>query len=356
MSATTETAPAAQEFADRIFAGAIGAFETLSIHIGDRLGLYGALAEAGPLTAAELAARTGIDERYAREWLEQQAVAGILGVTDETEARFAMPAAHVAALCNPDSLLYSAPIARMLAAAAAHMPDLLAAYRTGGGVAWAALGDDARNAQGDLNRPWFEHRLATVLAEVPAVHDRLAREGALVADVGCGHGWSTIALARAYPQATVEGFDIDGPSIDAARRHGEGVPNVRFSETDGADAASSGPFDVAFVFEALHDMPHPIAVLAAIRASLAPDGVVVIMDEAVADRFAPNGDEVERIMYGYSLFVCLPDSMSTPGSAATGTMLRPATLERYAHAAGYGAVEVLPIEGFAAFRFTMLRP
>lgn len=342
----------ADAFLERVFAGAIGAVETLSIHVGDRLGWYRALHDAGPLTAVELAERTGTDARYAREWLEQQAIAGIL--TADDEPRFSLPAAHADALVDEGSLRYTAPIARMIAAAATQLPALLAAYRSGGGVSWADFGDDARDSQGDVNRPWFEQRLAPALASVDDVHARLSREGARIVDVGCGHGWSTIALARAYPGAKVVGLDVDAPSIAAATRHAEGVPNVSFREADGAGI--TGAFDVAFVFEALHDMPHPVEVLTAIRGSLTSSGVAVIMDEAVAERFAPPGDEIERMMYGYSLFICLPDSMSTPGSVATGTVMRPATLAAYAADAGFSSIEPLLIEGFAAFRFTLLRP
>jgi 2-polyprenyl-3-methyl-5-hydroxy-6-metoxy-1,4-benzoquinol methylase len=193
---------------------------------------------------------------------------------------------------------------------------------------------------------------------VPAVHDVLSRPDAGIADVACGHGWSTIALARAYPDAIVDGFDLDRPAIDSAREHAAGIENVTFSELRGEQLAEQGEerYDAAFVFEALHDMPDPIAVLTALRRALRPDGIAVVMDEAVAETFAAPGDEVERAMYGYSILMCLPDSLSTPGSIATGTVMRPATLERYARAAGFRATSVLPIEGFAAFRFYLLEP
>ncbi|MET0812118.1 MAG: methyltransferase domain-containing protein, partial [Microbacterium sp.] len=255
-------------------------------------------------------------------------------------------------LADPSSLVYSAPLARMVAAAAMRLPDLLAAYRTGGGVGWSEYGADAREAQGDVNRPWFERELGPALASVPRVHDVLSRPTARIADVGCGHGWSTIALARAYPDARVDGFDIDEPSIAAAREHAQGMDAVTFAVSAGEQIA--GSYDAAFVFEALHDMPDPVTVLAALHRVVKPDGVVVIMDEAVADAFAPNGDDIERVMYGYSLFICLPDSMSTPGSVATGTVMRPSTLERYARSSGFAGIEVLPIEGFSAFRFYAL--
>lgn len=355
--------PAAVDaFADRIFASALGAFETLAVNVGDRLDWYRLLADRGPLTSAELAEAAGTSERYTREWLEHQAVSGILRVDDAaaepSARRYTLPPAHAEVLTDARSLAYLAPIARIIASAAVQVPALLEAARAGGGVPWERFGSDMRDAQGDVNRPWFEQRLADALAGVPELDAILRRPGARLVDVGCGHGWSTLALARAYPEAHVDGVDVDAPSIDAARAHAEesGLSDrVTFHLGGGEALAGDGSYDAGFVFEALHDMPNPVEVLAALRRAVRDDGAVVIMDEAVADRFAPDGDDVERIMYGYSLFICLPDSLSTPGSVGTGTVMRPAVLERYARDAGFSGTESLPIEDFAFFRFTRLR-
>lgn len=339
-----------------MFERLLGGIEIVSVYIGDRLGLYTAL-RGGPATPAELAGRTGMHERYAREWLEQQAAAGIVRV-DETDGvrRFDLSPAHAEVLTDPDSVAYAAPFARMLVASASRLPELLEAYMTGGGVGWAEFGSDARDAQGDANRPWYLSKLGDALGSVPAVHDVLARPGARIADLGCGHGWSTIALARAYPGATVDGLDVDRPALESARAHAAGMAGVTFIDVadDELSDAAAGRYDAAFVFEALHDMPDPVGVLTSLRHAVADDGVVVIMDEAVADEFTAPGDEIERAMYGYSLLLCLPDSMSTPGSAATGTVMRRSTVERYARAAGFSGVTVLPIDDFAAFRFYLL--
>ena len=348
----------ADAFAERVFAATLGTMETLSMYIGDRLGWYRSLADHGPSTAYELADRTATDERYAREWLEQQAVVGILTVEQaDGEHRFTLPPGAAEVLTDQHSLAYLGPLPRMFAAVGAHLPELLDSYRSGDGVSWEQLGDDARTGQAEINRPWFEQRLGDAIRAVPAVHDVLDRTDARVLDVGCGAGWSTIALAQAYPSASVLGVDIDAPSIEMARRNAAAVgvtDRVSFRVADAGSLAEEGGFDAAFAFECVHDMPRPVSVLDAVRRSVRPDGVVVVMDERVADDFTAPGDDVERFMYGFSLVVCLPDGRSSAPSAATGTVMRAPTLRRYAQEAGFADLEVLPIDDFSFFRFYLL--
>ena len=369
-------------YSDRVVAAVLGYAELASIVLGDGLGWYAALAEAGGagLTPSELAAGTGTQERYAREWLEQQSVAGFVevvqdaGTAQDAGPRFILPPGAAEVLLQPDSLTTLMPMVRMLRAGVAQLPELVQAFRHGGGVGWAEIGSEARESQAAGNKPWFDQRLGTALASVPEIHEVLSRQGARITDLGAGFGWSTLALANAYPGAAVVGIDIDEPSIEQARKNArrrglEGRATFRLADAadadadadadsavaaDAADAGAPGSQDAVFIFEALHDMPFPVQVLAAVRAMVKSDGVVVVMDEAVADAFGPAGDELERLMYAYSLFICLPDSLSIPGSAGTGTVMRQSVLERYAAGAGYSAVERLPIEGFSAFRFYRL--
>jgi SAM-dependent methyltransferase len=208
-----------------------------------------------------------------------------------------------------------------------------------------------------MTRPWFEHQLGRALAGVPHVHDLLSEPGATIADIGFGGGWSTIALARAYPDARLVGIDVDAPSVEMARRHAAeaGVAErVTFELADGRTAADHGRFDAAFAFECIHDMPQPVGVLAGIHAAVKPGGPVVIMDEAVADEFTAPGDDLEKLMYGFSLLVCLPDGMSSQPSVGTGTVMRRSTLEGYAREAGFSGVDVLPIDDFGFWRFYQL--
>jgi SAM-dependent methyltransferase len=353
--------PTTDEVSERILGALLGTIDVLSVFLGDRLGWYRSLVSDGSATSLQLAERTSTHPRYAREWLEQQAVTGLLTLDhpdDDPDARvYSIPAATAEVLTDETSLSYLAPFARMFVAVGPQLPGLLEAYRTGGGVSWDQLGTEARESQADGNRPWYQRQLAAALAGVPQVHAALSAPGALIADVGCGAGWSSIALATAYPGATVEGFDIDAPSVAMATANAAdaGVAaRVRFTAGDAA-GMPSGRFAAAFAFECVHDMPQPVEVLSAARASLAPGGFMVVMDEAVAEEFAPHGDELERVMYGFSLLVCLPDGMSSPRSVGTGTVMRPATLRRYAEEAGFTDFEVLPIEEFGFWRFYLLR-
>jgi 2-polyprenyl-3-methyl-5-hydroxy-6-metoxy-1,4-benzoquinol methylase len=350
--------PSAEALAERVFGSVLGGLEALSIYLGDNLGWYRSLASAGPATPEELAERTGTAPRYAQEWLEQQAVAGYLDVElCGTGNRFRLSDAAREVFTDRNSLSYLAPFGRLLGAVGIQLPRLVDAYRTGGGVSWATFGEDMLFAQADMNRPWYEHALPSVLRGQPELHDRLSRSGARIVDVGCGAGYSTVALSTAYPEATLVGMDIDDPSIDVARRAATeaGVSDrVRFSASDAADLAAAGPFDVAFAFECVHDMARPIEVLSAVRAALASDGVMVVMDEAAADVFAPGGDIVERLLYAFSTTICLPDGLSHSPSVGTGTVMRPDTLRRYATEAGFRTVEVLPTGEFGFWRFYQL--
>jgi SAM-dependent methyltransferase len=246
------------------------------------------------------------------------------------------------------------PLARMVAGVGQRLDALTGAYRSGGGVPWADFGPDVRESQAAANRPLFLGALPReYLPSVPEI-DAVLRRGGRVADVGCGFGWSAIGLALAHPEVTVDGFDPDGPSVEAARRNAAeaGVADrVRFRSTDAA--LVDGEYDLVAAFECIHDMPDPVSVLAAMRRLAGADGVVLVVDERVAERFTAPGDEVEQLMYGWSITCCLPDGLAHPGSVGTGTVMRPDTLRGYARAAGFADVDVLPVEdGF--FRFYRL--
>ncbi len=350
------TTTAADALVERLFSAAVASFDLAGVYLGDRLGWYASLAADGPATPDELAERTGTDARYAREWLEQQAVAGLLAV--DGDHRFSMPDGHAEVLVDPVSINLMAPLSRMVVAALGRLPAVAEAYRTGAGVEWESYGADMREGQAAFNRPALTHLLGTEwLPGAPDVHARLrADPPARIADIGCGEGWSTIAMARAYPNAKFVGVDLDAPSIEAARRHAAdaGVGDrVEFRHADAA--ALEGDFDAALIVEAVHDMANPVPVLAAVRGALREGGSLIVVDERVAETFTAPGDDIERFMYGWSITTCLPDGRSRQPSRATGTVMRPDTLRAYATEAGFGSVEVLAVEN-DFFRFYQLRP
>jgi ubiquinone/menaquinone biosynthesis C-methylase UbiE len=364
---TTIATPLAESRRDalveRLFASTLAAFDLYAVYVGDRLGLYRALGD-GELTAPELAAAAGVDERYAREWLEQQAVTGILDVDDPdaapAERRYALPAGHDEALVDETSLAYAAPLARFVAAVGRPLPELVQAFRTGAGIPYAEYGEDLCGAQAAFTRPLFERLLGSEwLPALPDVHARLlADPPARVADLACGAGHSTIAIARAYPNARVDGVDLDPASVELAgrllARSGLG-DRVTFRLADARGALRAGGYDLVTVFEALHDMSHPVEVLASARRLLAEGGSVLVADERVAETFTAPGDELERLYYGFSLTHCLPVGLVDPPAAGTGAVMRESTVRRYAAEAGFSEVETLGIEN-DFWRFYRLRP
>ncbi|MEE9178860.1 MAG: class I SAM-dependent methyltransferase [Acidimicrobiia bacterium] len=347
----TNTSADVDQFTGRLFDAVLGAMDMWAIYLGEQLGFYAALVSEGPMRTDELSEVMSTDARYTREWLEQQTVTGILEVDDPSldaaDRRYTLPAAHAEVLTSRDSLDYLAPFVRLVTAAGIQLPALVEAYRHGGGVSWEQFGPDMRTGQAEMNRPWFLAALGSDwFPSVPELHDRLL-QGGRVADIGCGEGWSSIAIALAYPNVTVDAFDVDTPSIENARRHAQDSAVSERVEFHDADAGSLGferEFDVVTAFECIHDLPHPVAVLSTMRTLVKEDGHVVVMDENVSEAFPGRGDDIERIMYGFSLFICLPDGMSHPESAATGTVMRPDTLRKYAQEAGFSDIETLPIE------------
>jgi SAM-dependent methyltransferase len=358
----TEAPGVTDALVERLFMSATSALEIASVHIGGRLGFYRALAEGDDATPVELAARTGTAVRYVREWLEQQAVAGFLAVDDVAgdayARRYALPEPHRAVFVDEESLSYLAGLAQFVMGVLRPIDAAIEAYRSGGGVPYDAYGADAVEGIAAANRPQFHNLLADWFAAIPEVDRRLRGDPpARVADVGCGSGWSSIAIARAYPQAIVDAVDVDAESIEATRRNVSRVglaDKVRPVLHDASDADLGGRYDLITIFEALHDMNHPVEALRTAANSLAENGSVVIADERVADRFTAPGDEVERFDYGFSILHCLPVASLDEDSAATGTVIRTDTVRDYATQAGFTQFDVLSIEN-DLWRFYRLR-
>jgi 2-polyprenyl-3-methyl-5-hydroxy-6-metoxy-1,4-benzoquinol methylase len=361
---TSEGQRTPDQLVGRLFEASLGMFDVMSVYLGDQLGLYQALRDGGAATSSDLARRAGIDERYAREWLEQQAATGILDVDDVDAAagdrRFSLPEAYVEPLLDPTSPWSISPFGRSLVACAKVLPELMTAFRTGGGVEWAAYGADMIEAQGDFNRPWLTRSFGTeILPAIPDIHRRLeADPPARVADVACGVGWAAIAIAKAYPAVRIDGFDLDRSSIELARQNAQdaGVADrVTFDVRD-IGTADAGTYDVVVIIEALHDMTQPVSVLQSIRRVLRPGGVALIADEKTADRFTAPADETERAYYGFSVFTCLPATMTERPTAAIGTVMRADMLERLGEEAGFAKVDRLDQPELDMLRFYRFTP
>jgi 2-polyprenyl-3-methyl-5-hydroxy-6-metoxy-1,4-benzoquinol methylase len=346
---------------DRLFRNMVGALELLTVYLGERLGLYQALYADGPATSVELAARTGTDERYIREWLEHHAASGLLEVDDPAAGplarRYALPPGHAPVLADTGDVRYQAFNGVEIVRAARWMPEVAEAIRGGGApppLPWAPEG------RPEFNRAVFLNLLARQwLPAVADVDQRLrSTPPARVADLACGTGWSSIAMAQGYPLISVEGFDLDTDAIQAARGHAEEAglaDRVTFTAADASGPGVSGRYDLVTIFEALHDMSRPVDALRVARGMLGERGCVIVADELVEDKFTAPASIEEQYHYAWSVVACLPAVMGDPETAATGAVLRPATLRRYALEAGFSDLEVLPVEA-GMLRFYRLAP
>lgn len=349
-------------FINRMLQSAAGVFDTFTIYLGARLGYYDTLAKHGPLTSVDLAERTGTHERYAREWLEQQTVTGILNVEnpgdDPQRRRFWLPTGHAEVLIERESLNYLTPLIQLLVGAVHPLETIVDAYRHGGGIRFEDYGRDLREGQAGVNRNMFLYELGQHhLPRIPDIHHRLLQDPpARIADIGCGAGWSSIGMALAYPNVRVDGFDLDAASVELARQNVEAYglsERVQIHCRDAGDLDLVGQYDLVTAFEAVHDMSDPESVLSSMRYLTNATGSVLVVDERVGDTFTPEGNDVEWMMYGWSVLHCLPVGMLEHPAAGTGTVMRADTLRTYAQAAGYRDVEILPIDNFF-FRYYRL--
>jgi SAM-dependent methyltransferase len=361
MASVVDPAPA-EALSERLFTEGLGAAHMLTAFLGVKLGLFRALTDHGPATAAELAERTALDQRYVREWLQAETIAGLLeaDADDLAAARFTARPGVRETLVDETNPMYLGGLTQATAALGPVMTDLLDAFRTGSGIPYERYGAEAVSAQAALNRPAFVNSL--VAEWLPAMPDVLARledsaRPARVADVGCGVGWAAIELARAFPHIRVDGLDVDESSLREARRNAadQGLAErVTFTQVDVKAGFGEQRYDVIFFFECLHDMPRPAEALASARTAMVDGGFVIVMDERVGATLPPPGDPNESYFATVSVLWCLPQSRAEPDCEAPGTVMRPAALRAFAERAGWRGVEVLPVE-HPFFRFYRMR-
>jgi 2-polyprenyl-3-methyl-5-hydroxy-6-metoxy-1,4-benzoquinol methylase len=316
--------------------GDMGAALTASLVVmGERLGLYRALAKHGPQTPAELAENTGTIERYVREWLDAQASAGYV-MYDAKNRKYYLTEEQAVALTDDDSPACVLGGFIGMTAAMRSMPKVQEGFRTGKGVAWHEHDPDLFEGTERFFRPGYNANL--VSAWIPALDGVQAKleRGARVADVGCGHGASTIILARAFPKSTVVGFDYHPASVEAARRHAEqaGVADrVKFECASAKDYP--GKYDLVTFFDCLHDMGDPVGAAKHVHESLAPDGTWMIVEPFANDRPEENHNVFGRIFYSASTLICTPASLSQEVGAALGAQAGEARLREVVEKGGF---------------------
>jgi SAM-dependent methyltransferase len=313
-----------------------GAFTVTLVRIGEQLGLYKAMAGAGPLTAGEVAERTGTNERCVREWLNAQAAGGYVEY-DRSTGRYTLPPEQALALAVEDSPAYLPGAHQVVRSVILDEAKIVEAFRTGNGLGWHEHCGDLFQGTERFFRPnYLAHLIPEWIPALDGVEARL-RDGALAADVGCGHGASTIILAQAYPNSQFLGFDYHQPSIErarwAARQAGLGA-RVVFETAASTKFPGSG-YDLVAFFDCLHDMGDPVGAAAHVRASLAPDGVWMIVEPFANDRTEDNLNPVGRVYYSASSLICTLASQAQEGGAALGAQAGEARLRDVVMAGGF---------------------
>jgi SAM-dependent methyltransferase len=339
---TTIHEPAAVD-EERLMAFVLSAVEevgatlnTALVVMGDRLGLYRALAGAGPMSPEELAERCGVSERYVREWLNAQAAGGYLEY-DAKSGRYSLPAEQAVALTDRDSPVYLPGFFQIAMGTVHDAPAVIEAVRSGTGLGWHEHTHDVHEGCERFFRPGYNANLVTSwLPALEGVVEKLER-GVTVADVGCGHGASTILMAQAFPRSTFVGSDYHEGSIETAKARAQaaGVADrVRF-ETAPADGFTGEGYELVTMFDCLHDMGDPVGAAQHVRETIAPDGVWMIVEPMAGDRVEDNLNPIGRAYYAFSTFLCTPASLSQNVGLALGAQAGEARLRDVVTAGGF---------------------
>ena len=346
MSVAASIDSAKQEaFVGQVLANTSAAMVTTLAALGDRLGLFKTLAASGPATSAEIAARAGIVERYAREWLGGMTSAGYV-TYDAATRRFALPPEHAAALADEGGPMFFGGVFEMVLSASSVVDRVAEAFRAGGGVPQSAYDDRFWDGMERFSGGWYDNLL--VQRWLPAMPDvqRKLRDGADVADVGCGRGRALIRLAQAYPASRYVGYDAFAPSVERATAHAReaGVADRVHYEVRDAASDLPGRFDVITTFDVIHDAVDPVAVLRSIFRALKPDGIYVCLDANCSDKLEENTGPIGSMFHGISILYCMTTSLAG-GGAGLGTLgLHEHKLRDLATVVGFRDIRRVPIE------------
>jgi SAM-dependent methyltransferase len=327
------------QFVGQILSDLGGAASIALVRIGDGLGLYKTLHAKGPLTVGELASEAGVNERYLREWLSQQAASNYLSYDPATQ-KFAMPPEQAMVFAMDDSPVNMIGAFDLMAALLNSQDKVQAAFKDGGGVAWGDHSTCLFCSVARFFRPGYHNNL--VSNWLPALYGVVAKleRGAHVADVGCGHGWSTVLMAKAFPNSLFVGYDFHPSSIEHAQAHARehGVAdNTRFEVATAKDYPGKD-FDLVAFFDCLHDMGDPTGAAAHVRQSLKPDGSWMVIEPMAGDRLEDNLNPVGRLYYSGSTMVCVPTSLSQEVGAALGAQAGEAKLREVISAGGFSQI------------------
>jgi SAM-dependent methyltransferase len=306
--------------------------------IGDKFGFYKALAAAGPLTAAELAAKTGTVERYVREWAAGQAAAGYINY-DAASGRFSISPEQALLLADENGPAFFPAMYEIVAAAVRDEPKVANAFRDGGGVGWHEHDACLFRGTERFFRPGYAmHLVSEWIPALDGVREKLER-GARVADVGCGHGASVILMAKAFPKSKFFGFDYHQPSIDHAReiaREAGVADRVTFERAFAKDYP--GTYDLVAFFDCLHDMGDPVGAAAHVKSTLAQDGTWMVVEPFGNDRLEDNLNPISRVFYAASTMICVPGSLSQEVGKGLGAQAGEARLREVLTAGGFSQV------------------
>jgi 2-polyprenyl-3-methyl-5-hydroxy-6-metoxy-1,4-benzoquinol methylase len=335
-----------KQFMHKVVGDVATALAAALVIVGDRSGLFKAMAEKGPMSAEDLATRGGIPKRYAEEWLNAMASAGYVD-HDASSDRFTLPDEHAQFFVDPNSEYYLGGLVGSVPALASMAPRIAEALHRGEGVSFAEFGRDLPVTLEQMNRAVYEARLTrTWLPALPAVHERLQKGGRAI-DVGCGTGIVPITLAKAYPGASFAGLDLDAPTIAIARQYAEdeGVAaRVSFIVGSAETMPISPAWDLVTTFDVIHDLPQPRATLARIRSALSSGGSYLMVEPRVADALEDNrGNAFARMFYGMSCLHCVPQSLAQ-GGPGLGAAWGETQARALAREAGFASFERLPIQ------------